>query len=54
VRWGGIWHDGKVYRTGTLVTVKSSLWLAIRDSDARPGEGDMGLIRFGGQVDCVV
>jgi hypothetical protein len=37
VRWRGIWEPG-VYPEGVLCTRSGSLWLAMQDTTATPGE----------------
>lgn len=36
----GIWRSGRPYVWGSTVTHKGALWIAIRDTTARPGEDD--------------
>ena len=50
-RWQGIYHEGRVYEEGSLLTHNGSLWLAKRTSDERPGTSrDYTLICKQGQV----
>lgn len=37
VKWAGTFAHGKNYHEGQLVTDRGALWLALRDTAARPG-----------------
>jgi outer membrane murein-binding lipoprotein Lpp len=36
-RWGGTWASDSYARSGELWTCRGALWLALRDTDAKPG-----------------
>ena len=40
LRDGGIWEPGKTYPKGSAVTHRGSLWVALQDTNSRPGDPD--------------
>lgn len=42
VKWAGVWGPDKAYVEGNLATKAGSLWLAVRDTNAAPGEPGSG------------
>ena len=38
LKYCGVWGDGKTYKRGNSCTHDGSIWIALRDTEGRPGQ----------------